>query len=310
MLAEYEVLPFPQAASHEIFAQAVEPEPTEFALTNVQINLTLGAFLVYALTLVIAVRAKLFAVWTGAAAYLSFTAALLLAGLVFWLENERVALAMLSYVPMCLVFAPLAGLLRRRGKGRLGSPVLLLLSDPLRPRPHTARALRQRRSGWVPPAIGTTSRRSSGSWPTACCISPSASPTPRSAAGFARFWGELFMLLVPVSLLVPANVMFENAPYLGRRAGGRGIGVYSYAAIAISIALVVFGTRVRRAALIAPGLIGLAIAIGRFTHLHFQQLLAWPLALAILGGLAMVGRRGPGVRSRPEEANRRSSLTA
>ena len=95
------------------------------------------------------------------------------------------------------------------------------------------------------------------------------------------------MLLVPVSLLVPANVMFEDPPYLFE-IGGHGVGAYSCAAVLISLALVIFGTKLRRTALVGPGLIGLAVAIGRFTHLHFQQLLTWPLTLAILGGLCMI----------------------
>ena len=94
-------------------------------------------------------------------------------------------------------------------------------------------------------------------------------------------------MLVPVSLLVPTNVLFENEPYLGT-AGGRGISLYEYAAVLISITLVVFGTRIRRAALVAPGLLGLAVAVTRITELHFAEQLAWPLCTTMVGGLAMV----------------------
>jgi len=94
------------------------------------------------------------------------------------------------------------------------------------------------------------------------------------------------MLAVPVSLLVPSNVLFEHTPFLGT-AGGRGIGLFEYSAVAVSIALVVFGTRARRASLAVPGVMGLAVAVLRITDRHFEQVLAWPLALAILGGLAM-----------------------
>jgi hypothetical protein len=109
----------------------------------------------------------------------------------------------------------------------------------------------------------------------------------RSPTGLARFWGELFMLLVPVSLLVPTNVLFDDPPFFGQ-AGGQGISLFEYATILLSITLVLFGTKTRRTTFIAPGIFGLALAVLRLTDRHFEELLAWPLALALLGGAAMV----------------------
>jgi predicted Ser/Thr protein kinase len=100
-LTEYGWLQVPQIADWELFGRAaLEGETTDFVLTNIQASLTAGAFLFYAVTLLIVVRANLFGAWVGVGCYVFYSAFLLLLGLRFWLENEQVAWAMLSYLPV------------------------------------------------------------------------------------------------------------------------------------------------------------------------------------------------------------------
>lgn len=286
-LAEYGWLRAPQLAVQELFGQdALSPPPAGFVLTNVQISVVAAAFTAYALLLLATVRAKVFAIWVGVGAYLVYSSILLLLGLVYWLDHERIAWALVGCLPACLLFSPAAGILRRRGRSRVATvfysffpiPFVLVL---------TALA-RFGSEEWL---------RAPASWDSnavqlwlmvhGLIYLALGLAHVRSATAVARFWGELFLLLVPVSMLVPINVLFEEGPFLGR-AGGREISLYECAAVLISVALVVSGTQIRRAALVAPGLVGLAVAVTRITDLHFEGELAWPLGLAITGGLAMV----------------------
>ena len=56
----------------------------------------------------------------------------------------------------------------------------------------------------------------------------------------------------------------------------------------VALLLVVVGTRLRLHTLALPALIGLAVFVFRVTIDHFAGELAWPLGLAVAGGLAMI----------------------
>ena len=164
------------------------------------------------------------------------------------LREDQVADSILCYLPLCLAFTVLAGALRRREQ-----PGWAALFYSFFPIPFMLAVTLLARFGneeW----LGL-----SGEWesePVQLWLMANGLlylfiglAHTRSSAGFARFWGELFMLLVPVSLLVPANVMFEDPPYLFE-IGGHGVGAYSCAAVLISLALVIFGTKLSVASLI------------------------------------------------------------
>ena len=95
------------------------------------------------------------------------------------------------------------------------------------------------------------------------------------------------MLLVPVSFLVPCNVLFEDQPSWGS-IGGQPVTVYECISLAASILLIVLGTQMRRFLLALGGLTGFGILVARVTERHFEENLSWPLALLVLGGTAMV----------------------
>lgn len=287
VLAEYGWLRFPQAVEWELMGRdALRNQESRFVLTNVQINVTLGAFLLYALTLLTVVRAKLFAIWVGAATYLLYSAILLLVGLRFWVNEMRDSwFTTLSYLPVCLIFVLIAGPLFRRAKA--GWAAIFYSFFPI---PFAVLLTLLAMSGadkWL--GASDFDDEPVQLWLMANGLAYLALGLShaRSSTGVKRFWGELFMILVPVSLLWPTNVLFEKAPFFGE-VGGEGISIYEYAGVLLSITIVIFGTRLRRVLFVAPGLIGLAVGLARSTERHFQEHLGWPLSLALLGGFAMI----------------------
>lgn len=286
VLSEYGWLRNPQLDSMELFgAAALDPNATDFVPTNVQVNVAAGAFALYALVLLLVARAKAFAVWVGAGIWASYSAGLLLLGLRHWTDHGQVSRAIVAWIPAALLFFVVGSVLRRRQLTTWAAlfyaffplPLLLLLTV----------LARNAGEEW----LGATrwDDKPVQLWLMANGLLYLALgwSHARSSSEFSRFWGDVFMLAVPISLLVPANVLFEKGPFLGS-AGGQPIGLFEWASVVLSTALVVLGTRVRRAALVAPGVLGLAIAVLRVTERHFAEVLAWPLSLAILGALAMV----------------------
>ncbi len=287
VLAEFGWLRFPQLELWELMGDdALQGENGRFVVTNTQVNLTLSAFLIYALVLLASVRAKLFALWVGVGTYLLYSGVLLLLGLRYWyLEVEDFWLISLSYLPVSLMFVLVAGPLLRRD--RVGWGTIFYSFFPVPFAVLLTFVARYGAEKWL--GANDWDEQPVQLWLMAngLVYLVLGLGHARSAAGVVRFWGELFMLLVPVSLLVPTSVLFEDAPFFGE-VGGAGISIYEYAGVLLSITVVVFGTRIRRAAFVAPGLIGLAVAVTRSTERHFQEHLGWPLTLAVLGGLAMI----------------------
>jgi len=95
------------------------------------------------------------------------------------------------------------------------------------------------------------------------------------------------MLLVPISLLLPANVLFQKG-YVITTIGGKPFTTYELATVLIAIGLIILGTRLRWQILAASGSAGMAVFLFRATIYHFEKYTSWPLALAITGGVAML----------------------
>jgi hypothetical protein len=286
VLAEYRWLAPTQTPARELLGvAAVLPRPGAFVLTNAQINAVAAAFLGYALVLLRRVRTPLFAAWTGAGIQAAYTAALLPLGLREWLDTRAVALALVSWLACSLAFVPIAGVVRRRGRAAWSAifyaffplPCALLLT------------LLARFGGeeWL--GCRDWHDRGVQLWLLANGLVYLAlgRAHARATTGYQRAWGELFLLLVPISLLVPNHVLLEDPPFLGA-IGAHPVSLWELGALLISAALVLVGTRARRIALVAPGVCGLAVALVRSTERHFAGVLAWPLALAAIGGAAMV----------------------
>jgi hypothetical protein len=93
--------------------------------------------------------------------------------------------------------------------------------------------------------------------------------------------------LLPVSLLVPANLLFRQGPALGTL-GGEPFTIYELLSGLLTVGFIVAGTKSMRSTLALPGTIGLTVFVFRVTGLHFAKDLAWPFSLACSGAAAML----------------------
>jgi hypothetical protein len=109
----------------------------------------------------------------------------------------------------------------------------------------------------------------------------------RSPRSHVRFWGPPLMILVGLHLSTPAHLLFTKGPHLFTL-GGQPVTPYELAALAIALTTTTVGTRLRMHALALPGLLALAAFTLRATDRHFQDHLAWPLAIVLTGTAAML----------------------
>ena len=109
----------------------------------------------------------------------------------------------------------------------------------------------------------------------------------RATAGFVRFWSTFFTFMLPLSLLLPCNLLFTEGWRLGTL-GGEPVTIYQLLCGLAAIGFMVLGTVISRTALSVPGLFGLAVFVFRFTHEHFADDKLWPLYVAVVGGTAML----------------------
>ena len=109
----------------------------------------------------------------------------------------------------------------------------------------------------------------------------------RATAGFVRFWSTFFTFMLPLSLLLPCNLLFTEGSALGTL-GGEPVTIYQLMCGLAAIGFMVLGTVISRTALSVPGLFGLAVFVFRFTHEHFAKDKLWPLYVAVVGGAAML----------------------
>jgi hypothetical protein len=301
VLVEYQLLNYQQEESRELI-QVLEldrpsyddqgneiPATTEglFRPTNLQFATTATVFVVYCLFLLISVRAGVLTIWIGVALYLWVLTLALLGGLMEWLRDEQVRRAVLVFLGFSLLFWPTAMLLRRREGWAFAAPMayafffvpFCVLLDVLA----GVGAVE-----WFH-ARYDVEDEAINRWLmlNGLVLSAAAWASYRSRIGFVRFWGVLLMLLIPLHFLGPMNLLWDKGGSLARLGDGR-LTTYELASLLTAVALVVIGTRLRQHALALPALVGLAVFVFRATYRHFEGELAWPLGLALIGGLAMI----------------------
>ena len=98
---------------------------------------------------------------------------------------------------------------------------------------------------------------------------------------------ELLLLLVPLHLLGPMNMLWNEGNELFML-GDAPLKTYELASLLVALLLVVIGTRLRLHTLAVPALIAMSVFVVRATGDLFGGELAWPLGLAVTGGLAMI----------------------
>ncbi len=305
VLQECGLVTFPQQTSEELFAR-VAPN---WAPSNVQLTLSSAAFLAYCVFLLRLFPGRLFAVWLAIGVYVFFTGCLALWGLREWLENSHVARALVCYLFPCLLLLLLS--LWSDRLGHRGEAAMLFMFFP------------------VPLAILLTLLGYYGSWEWLPNMTASSPPQHsnetvnlwwmsngfvyavaavfsfRSKAGFVRFWNSFFASLVPLSLLLPCNILIGSAEVepLNYQLGGVPVNIYELLGGVAAIGFVLLGTYMNRAALTVPGLLGLATFLFRFTDSHLKGQISWPVSIAIVGGVAMLaGVASAAVRARTRRA--------
>ena len=314
LLTEYHLLRCPQTANREFFGKEgayseadiagqsariaeenatarANGEPPDYIVlppTNMQSMVSISAFVAYLLALLTLTRVRAFVIWTGLGFYLLFTTVLLLCGLNEWWLQEHRAQAILYYLGLALAFLLLSLALewRRRSEWAMSSYLLF-------PVPFVVFMTALAWFGadeWLE-ARGTDYKECLGVWLMAngLVYFGSAIRSERARPAYIRFWGEIFMLLVPVSLLVPLAVLWR-VYNLGKEIvsiGGEPFKAYALLSFLVSVILVGLGTRLRRYPFVISGLAGLAAFIYFATEQHFTKYLYWPLALAVSGGIAM-----------------------
>lgn len=289
VLTEYGWLRYDQGEQFELFGSAAEARgfitPSNFQLTTAA-----AAFVAYCVFLLRMSRGQLFVIWLGVGVYVLFTGGLLLCGLKWWLLHEDRATTLSSYVLLCLLFRSGSIWWNGRGGRREASWLYVFFPVPLavlltllgwygsvewldvKLDPHEQFANQTINLWWMANGV-------------VYCLA--AIRSLRCRTGFVRFWGEFFLILVPVSFLVPANLLFQKGIELVT-VGAAPLTIYELTCGLAAVGFVVAGTRISRSTLAVPGLIGLAVFVFRVTNLHFQDYLSWPLGLALGGGLAML----------------------
>ena len=287
LLSEYGWLSFLQPTTYELFEKAGHLPKKSFSPTNFQMLAAFAFFGIMAIALLLRVRARIFCLFCGGAAYLTYSAMLLRVGAKSWADSNDVKRVVFMFIPLTLSFAPMARLLRHRAQGAWAPLFYLFFPVPFA----CCLTLFARFAGaeWFVKSTGPD-------WDAepiqhllmanAAVYAVIALVGARARAEAARFWVPFFCMLIPMSLLVPCNVLFEKGLGLFM-VGCNYFTVYEAAAAGLSIGLVAVGTRLNRNTLTIPGLMGFAVFLMRATERHFEKYTAWPLALAACGVVAM-----------------------
>ena len=286
VLAEGKLLEFRQSNARELFDIAASPG--SFHPTNAQITVAAAAFTGYCVALLLLHPAQIVAFWVGAGLWLLYSSVLLLFGLREWLEmgSGHMARALVCYGGFALAFAPLAYALKGWRRFAPFAPAFYSFF----PLPFALCFSLLAHYGaveWLD-SSGALDDPTMNRWLMANGVAYflAALASSRSAASYVRFWGALFMLLVPVHLLAPTHLLYDRGNPLFQL-GHTAFTTYELASLVIALVLAVLGTRIRQHALAVPALFGLAGFVLRATGRHFEHNLYWPLALVTLGGLAM-----------------------
>ena len=315
VLTQYELLRFPQQRKWELFeeeatgaGEAIEadsaggeamPEERRQAgggervhrPTNAQVTLCGTVFAAYCVFLLVVMKAKAFAVWSGLAAYLLFTSTLLLLGLKEWVRTEHIARATVCYLAFCPAFRALPAILERRRLARWAPALYLFFPVPFA----AVMTLLARRGSieWLH-ASEDLNNETFQLWLMANGMAyfVFARRASRSRLGYVRFWGFFFMLLVPISLLLPLNLLADKGHeifgVITKEGAEASFTAYRAASGVVALGLLVLGTRLGQQVLAISGSAGLAVFLTRAAIEIFDAYVSWPLALVVLGGLALV----------------------
>ena len=274
------------------------PSRTYITLTNRQLTATIAVFVAYCLLLVRQCGGRMLVIWLGAGIYALFTAVLLLCGLKQWWNSDQLAWTTVYYLGLCVLFCPAALWWKARGSNHGAAWLFIFFPVPF--------ALSMTALGWYGSEQWRLAKEAlmenhtKNLWWTAngAAYALAGLLSLRAPAGFIRYWGTFFLLLVPLSLLVPTNLMFDKGTTL-LPLGDAPFTIYELLGILFAAGLIVAGTKTSQPTLALPGLIGLTVVVGRITHDHFRSYLEWPLALALGGGLAiLIGAASSLIRAR------------
>jgi hypothetical protein len=317
VLTEYRLLRYPQSEARELFREAgalsdaeIEDGLAKFedglakeaasaegqgvgltpqiVPTNMQLTLAMSAFVAYLFVLLALTRVRAFAIWTGVGLYALFTTVLLRCGLLEWVSQHQVARVFLCYIGLALAFLVLSLVLEWRRRSEWAASFYLLFPGPfvfcmsylafygvdewLRALPDEVKG--ERFFQWL--------------MANGIVYLGAALWSARVQASYIRFWGNFFMLLVPVSLLVPLDFLWRMGKGWDIIPLPNGwLSSYALLSFLVSAILVAAGTRTRRYQLALSGLAGLAAFVYLVTVDHFLRYLSWPLGLTVAGGITM-----------------------
>ncbi|MHA1573969.1 MAG: protein kinase domain-containing protein, partial [Alphaproteobacteria bacterium] len=119
-----------------------------------------------------------------------------------------------------------------------------------------------------------------------------ASHFERRGTESQRLFGTILYLLVPVAVLWPLNVLFEDKGFVLMTIGREPVRFYEALYLPACIAIFYLGKRMQLRMFIWTSLAGTAVFVFRVTFRHFLDYRAWPLTLGIFGcALVALGMR-------------------
>jgi serine/threonine protein kinase len=288
VLSEFHLLRLDQTASREIFA-AVEEAWTP---SNVQFTIAAAGFLVYCVFLLWHFPGELFAIWLAVGVYMFYTGCLALCGLKEWLNQEHVSQALVCYFVPCFLLLVASQAWERQN--HRGEAAMLYAFFPI-PAVILMTLLAYYGSGeWLDVDIysgpALDNQKINLWWiSNGLVYAFTAMFLQRAHAGYIRFWSAFFAVLVPISLLLPCNLLFDQGSELVSHVGNAPLRIYELLCGLAAIGFIVLGTMMNRATLSVPGLVGLTVAVFRFTDCHYASYLSsWPLWIALAGGTTML----------------------
>jgi serine/threonine-protein kinase len=301
VLSDFHLLHLNQGPQWEVFADLEK----EWTPSNLQFTVACAAFLAYCVFLLRHFPGRLFAIWLAIGVYVFYTGCLALCGLKHWLNDDHVARALVCYLLPCLLL--LVGSLTWDRRNHRGEAAMLYAFFPA-PFVIVMTLLAYHGSiEWLDVEIQSErgfSNETVNQWwmSNGLAYAIAAIICQRAHAGFVRFWSTFFAVLVPISLLLPCNLLFDQGWPLMGQLGQAPLKTYELLGGLTAVVFIVLGTATNRATLSMPGLIGLAVAVFRFTQYHYPQVSPWPIWIALIGGVTMLaGVVSVFVRSRQRE---------
>lgn len=282
LAVEYEWARFPQSVAYEVFGAPENPELP----TNAQLTLAVGAFVAYCLLLFWRLRAVIFAAWIGVGVYALFAMQWLLLGLKSLIEQDTFAEPVLSLVAVPLFFFLVARIMNRTRASQWAGAFYSFFPVPLAAI-LTLLAVRGA-TEWLGAEELVDDERINLWWmANGLLYGAIGLLCARSRTGHVRLSSHFFLLLLPISILVPINLIFLKGPELFM-AGGQPVRLYEALSVIAATMLIIAGIRFRRETITIPGLLGLAMYLFRITQLHFLPYRSWVLVLFVVGSLSIL----------------------